>query len=231
MLIHLLHSDSTLYIQITTTGFLPTVTPPYIFCFLISVECVNDIDCPNDRACVSQKCIDPCLQDSPCASSAKCSVNQHEVECSCSSGEHGDPKVACLAIGCLSNDECPPERACINQKCQDPCKPNPCGLGALCINQDHNFTCSCPLGHHGRPTIACRPPVTACVVDQDCGIGLWDAQMTASAQTCWLAWRDTVLIPVTVERMPSVKLLTIVQCVPVPQTIQEIPILLATLVR
>ena len=140
--------------------------------FLISVDCVNHVDCPNDKACVSQKCVDPCSQNSPCASSAKCSVDKHEVQCSCPSGERGDPKEACVTIGCSSNDECPPERACINQKCQDLCKANPCGLGAHCINQDHNFTCSCPLGHHGHPTVACNPLKTACVVDRECGIGL-----------------------------------------------------------
>lgn len=55
--------------------------------------------------------------------------------------------------------------------------------------------------------------------------------MTASAQSYWLAWRDTVWILVPVERMPFVALLIIEQCAPVPQTMQEIPTPLATPVR
>lgn len=136
------------------------------------MECVSDVDCPSDRACIDTKCVNPCAQDSPCAPSAKCSVEQHQVQCTCPSGERGDPRLECRAIGCRSNDECPPERACINQQCQDPCQTDPCGVGAHCVTQAHNYTCSCPEGHKGQPSMACLPQITACIADRDCGAGL-----------------------------------------------------------
>ncbi|KAG7155063.1 Neurogenic locus Notch protein-like 2, partial [Homarus americanus] len=143
---------------------------PHTTCY--TVGCVSNIDCPGDKACVEQQCVDPCTENSVCAPSAMCTVEQHQAKCSCHPGERGDPTLQCLALGCRNNDECPPSHACINEQCQDPCKDDVCGVGATCHIHNRNLTCSCPEGYKGDPRVACRPQSHACVADYDCGVGL-----------------------------------------------------------
>lgn len=57
-------------------------------------ECVVSSECAQDRACVNQKCIDPC--PSTCGQNARCQVVNHNPICSCSPGFTGDPFIRCL---------------------------------------------------------------------------------------------------------------------------------------
>lgn len=57
---------------------------------------------------------------------------------------------------CYMDDECGPERACIDRMCLNPCN-NYCGVGALCRVSHHKPICSCPKGHSGEPKIRCIP--------------------------------------------------------------------------
>lgn len=57
-------------------------------------ECIVSSDCPRNRACSNQKCIDPCL--GACGLSAQCSVINHNPVCSCFEQFIGDPFVQCI---------------------------------------------------------------------------------------------------------------------------------------
>lgn len=55
------------------------------------------------------------------------------------------------------NSDCPYNKACINNKCQDPCY-GACGLNAECQVINHYPKCICPIGQTGNPLIACHQP-------------------------------------------------------------------------
>lgn len=72
-------------------------------------------------------------------------------------------------IGCRSNHGCPPEKACLNNKCTDICaSPTACGTNAECAALDHIKLCTCPAPLFGDATIACKRPVTPCFSDSEC---------------------------------------------------------------
>lgn len=57
---------------------------------------------------------------------------------------------------CVIHQECPSNRACIAQQCQDPCIGS-CGFNARCIAQNHQPVCSCIEGFEGDPYASCTP--------------------------------------------------------------------------
>lgn len=93
----------------------------------------------------------PC-QPSPCGPFSVCrEVNGHAV-CSCQQNYVGNPP-ACRPE-CTISADCYQDKACINQKCRDPC-PGTCGLNAKCQVVNHNPICSCPPGFSGDPFLRC----------------------------------------------------------------------------
>lgn len=56
-------------------------------------QCVVNTDCPSNKACTNNKCIDPC--PGTCAVNADCQVVSHVPLCSCRSGYTGDPFKHC----------------------------------------------------------------------------------------------------------------------------------------
>lgn len=93
----------------------------------------------------------PC-QPSPCGPFSECRVvNGHPV-CSCQANYIGTPP-ACRPE-CVVSADCAQDRACINQKCADPC-PGTCGLNARCQVVNHNPICSCSVGFTGDPFVRC----------------------------------------------------------------------------
>ncbi|KAJ4432717.1 hypothetical protein ANN_21354 [Periplaneta americana] len=168
-------------------------------------ECVVSSECPQNRACVNQKCVDPC--PGTCGLNARCEVINHSPICSCQVGFTGDPFTRCNPIPppvptptppqyvypcvpspcgsysqcrdiggtpscsclpnyigsppncrpeCVINSECPSNRACIRERCSDPC-PGSCGAGAQCIVINHTPVCTCPTGYTGDPFTNCFP--------------------------------------------------------------------------
>lgn len=94
----------------------------------------------------------PC-DPSPCGPNSECHVVSDRAACSCSPGYLGSPP-ACRPE-CAVNSDCPANRACIGQKCKDPCV-NSCGLDARCHVVGHNPICSCPDNlPEGDPFIRC----------------------------------------------------------------------------
>lgn len=94
---------------------------------------------------------DPCLP-SPCGPYAQCrKVNNHAV-CSCLPTYIGAPPQC--RPECVVSSECSLDKACLNQKCKDPC-PGTCGLNSRCQVINHNAICSCNTGYTGDPFIRC----------------------------------------------------------------------------
>jgi hypothetical protein len=56
-------------------------------------ECTVSAECPSDKACVNQKCIDPC--PGHCGTNSYCKVINHSPICSCNVGFVGDPFTRC----------------------------------------------------------------------------------------------------------------------------------------
>lgn len=97
---------------------------------------------------------DPC-NPSPCGPNAIC---QGAGMCECIPEYTGNPYEACRPE-CVLNPECPRDKACLRNKCRDPC-PGTCGQNAQCDVVNHIPVCSCPQGYTGDPFTNCRvlPP-------------------------------------------------------------------------
>ena len=169
---------------------------PYTGC---RPECVTNSDCDRSKACVNNKCVNPCI--GACGDNAFCRVSNHAPTCSCLPGYTGNALNACILkeivtpgpptdpceglpcgpysncrtlnghavcscqpgyIGappgcrpeCTGSSECPQNKACINNKCGDPC-PGTCGENTKCLVVNHNPICSCANGYTGDPFISC----------------------------------------------------------------------------
>lgn len=59
-------------------------------------ECVVSSECSQNKACVNQKCVDPCI--GTCGLNTRCQVVNHNPICSCSPGFTGDPFASCHKI-------------------------------------------------------------------------------------------------------------------------------------
>ncbi|KAL1140438.1 hypothetical protein AAG570_000370 [Ranatra chinensis] len=180
---------------------------PYTGC---RPECVINSDCDRSKACINNKCKDPC--PGTCGINAECRVANHAPSCTCLQGYSGNPLRSCLLIEafetpkdpcapspcgqnsicrvtnghavcscqpnfigsppscrpeCVVSSECAQDKACLNQKCADPC-PGTCGLNARCQVLNHNPICSCSPGYTGDPFLKCQkqqtpaPPTNPC---------------------------------------------------------------------
>ena len=123
---------------------------PYVEC---KPECTINAECPTNKACVNQKCVDPC--PGVCGTFASCSVQNHNPSCTCDPGYTGDPFRYCTRITTL-----PVPTEVIN-----PCFPSPCGSNAICNERQRAASCQCIPDYFGDPYVACRPE---CVVNSDC---------------------------------------------------------------
>lgn len=66
---------------------------PYTGC---RPECVLNTDCNRDKACVNNKCVNPCI--GTCGLNAECRVVNHAPSCSCLPGYTGEPLQACRIV-------------------------------------------------------------------------------------------------------------------------------------
>lgn len=93
-------------------------------------------------------------EECDCGYNALCNAQGY---CECSPGYFGNPLVECRPE-CVINNDCPQTKACMNQKCEDPCAGS-CGVNALCRVINHMAQCYCPDGFTGNPFSSCRPYV------------------------------------------------------------------------
>lgn len=101
--------------------------------------------------------LEPCEGD-PCGRYAQCKDISGIAACSCLPGYVGTPPNC--RPECLIHSECPSDKACINEKCRDPC-PGACGAYAECSVIQHNAVCRCQSGYEGDAFSACRRITTS----------------------------------------------------------------------
>lgn len=140
-------------------------------------ECVVSSECSFDKACVNQKCVNPCTTGT-CGTNAVCRVNNHSPICSCNNGFTGNPFVICNRIprktakskysfaGPLKTIFCvvAPPQDTPQPENRDPCYPSPCGANAQCRNVNGVPSCSCLPTYIGAPP-SCRPE---CTINSEC---------------------------------------------------------------
>lgn len=125
------------------TGYIGS--PPYC-----KPECISNSECPNQRACINEKCVDPCINS--CGFNAECHVISHSPSCFCPSGYSGNPFIECQKINVL-------------QEVISPCQPSPCGANAICKELNGAGSCTCLPDYQGNPYEGCSPE---CIINTDC---------------------------------------------------------------
>lgn len=136
-----------------------------LFSFVLAPQeelgCKTNDDCSLSETCLNRRCLNPCAIANPCALTAICQPIHHKAVCSCPDGLIGDPFIRCSKVPetkpeCTTDLDCPFDKTCTNQRCQDPCSfANPCGSNALCQTSQHRPICRCPDGWGGNPQIIC----------------------------------------------------------------------------
>lgn len=92
---------------------------------------------------------DPC-NPTPCGPNAVC----NNGVCTCLAEYQGDPYRECRPE-CVQNYDCPKDKACLINKCIDPC-PGTCGQNAECTVINHIPMCSCIRNYIGNAFISCN---------------------------------------------------------------------------
>lgn len=96
----------------------------------------------------------PC-SPSPCGPNTICRVVHDIAVCECMPGFEGSPSTSGCHPECVINADCPRHRACVNNKCVDPC-PGVCGYKAVCQTLNHSPVCSCPPPLVGDAFVECK---------------------------------------------------------------------------
>lgn len=112
---------------------------------------------PSSVSVVTEQPPQPC-NPSPCGANAICKEQNGAGSCTCVADYFGDPYSGCRPE-CVTNNDCARDRACVNNKCRNPC-PGVCGLNAECSVFAHAPTCICVSGYVGDPMTACREPTS-----------------------------------------------------------------------
>lgn len=111
------------------------------------MQCIQRIEEP------PQERPTPCIP-SPCGANAICREQNGAGACQCIQDYIGNPYEGCRPE-CTLNSDCPSNRACINNKCKDPC-PGACGANAQCQVINHLPSCTCINGYTGDPFRYCH---------------------------------------------------------------------------
>lgn len=112
---------------------------------------------------------DPCASIQ-CGLNAICSVDgSGAATCSCLPGYFGSPLTTGCRLECVLNGDCPRNRACVRNKCVDPC-PGVCGYRAQCDVINHSPVCSCPTPLQGDPFVLCKEVLGEWICTPGCRI-------------------------------------------------------------
>lgn len=63
---------------------------------VVPAECYDDSNCPFDRACRNERCVNPCAKPNPCGQGAFCHAENHQPICKCPQGFSGSPLIECI---------------------------------------------------------------------------------------------------------------------------------------
>lgn len=99
----------------------------------------------------------PCVP-SPYGQFAQCINHNGFGVCKCLTNYYGNPPNC--RPECTINSDCSNIKACINERCVDPC-PGACGLNTVCNVINHTPNCVCRSGYEGDAFIRCQPIVVA----------------------------------------------------------------------
>lgn len=139
---------------------------PEIEC--IKIECRVDDDCSSQHSCLNRQCVPVCSLDS-CGRQAECYAQNHRAICECLPGYEGDPRATCRLLGCRADSDCPLDKACINQKCENPCENQAiCAQNELCQVYQHRPECACPPPFEADPIRGCVLRDERCRTDGEC---------------------------------------------------------------
>ena len=103
-------------------------------------------------AAVPKEQLTPCLP-SPCGSNTVCREQNGVGSCTCLPEFVGNPYEGCRRE-CVINSDCSTNKACIKDKCRDPC-PGTCGQNAECQVINHLPVCFCRPEYTGDPFVHC----------------------------------------------------------------------------
>lgn len=138
-------------------------------------ECKINADCPYDKACLNENCVNPCTHGQVrCGSGAECLPQNHQAVCKCPPGTQGSPFVACITGHCQYNEDCADHEACdrLNRVCRPVCEQETCATNALCVGRRHQPQCECRAGFLGNPYVQCdlpkQEPKPECTQDSEC---------------------------------------------------------------
>lgn len=95
----------------------------------------------------------PCTP-SPCGPNAVCKELNNAGSCVCKEDYIGNPYEGCRPE-CVLNSDCPSNKACLRNKCEDPC-PGTCGQNSDCQVISHLPSCTCRQGYTGDPFRYCN---------------------------------------------------------------------------
>ena len=95
----------------------------------------------------------PCIPN-PCGTNAECREQNGAGACTCLPDYVGNPYEGCRPE-CVLNSDCASNKACIRNKCEDPC-PGTCGQNAECQVVNHLPSCTCIIGYTGDPFRYCH---------------------------------------------------------------------------
>lgn len=108
---------------------------------------------PPSREPVKEEYQNPCIP-TPCGQNSQCRDIGGAPSCSCLVGYIGSPPNC--RPECVINSECASNKACMREKCNDPC-PGSCGYNAKCSVINHTPMCTCFEGYIGDPFTGCNP--------------------------------------------------------------------------
>lgn len=94
----------------------------------------------------------PCVP-SPCGPNSQCRSQNERAMCVCLAGMFGAPPNC--RPECDIHQDCPSNRACVQQRCEDPCVGS-CGFNALCNVHNHQPICTCFDSYEGDPYSGCN---------------------------------------------------------------------------
>ena len=94
----------------------------------------------------------PC-NPSPCGLNSQCQVVSGQARCSCQPNMIGTAPDC--RPECTQSSDCSSDRACINQKCVDPC-PGSCSLNSDCRVVNHTPACRCKADYTGNGFSNCE---------------------------------------------------------------------------
>ena len=146
--------------------------------------CINDYECPPNRACKNKKCVNPCSESNSCGTLANCIPQNHRAVCVCPPGYTGDAYRNCIQSElaqlltfvivsfnltlwnliivvktgeCHYDSDCADHEICIEEQCKNPCQYpfDPCGQNAECTASAHRAICHCPPEWAGNPHVEC----------------------------------------------------------------------------